>query len=57
MFNHSCTKVLGTHTFYEGGARGGGGGGEEVEPTSIWFQNDKLYKLQLWHAIKTIHER
>ena len=27
--NPSCTKVLGTHTFYEGG--GGGGGG--VEPT------------------------
>ena len=25
-FNPSCTKVFGTHTFYEGVAGGGGGG-------------------------------
>ena len=41
-------KVFGTHTFYEGGG---------VEPTPYDPENSRLYKLQLWQAIRTIYER
>ena len=51
-FNPSCTKVFGTHTFYEGG---GGGGGLSRPPYDL--ENGRLYKLQLWQAIRTIYER
>ena len=47
LINPSCTKVFGTHTFYEGG----------VEPTSHDFENGRLYNLQLWQVIRTIYER
>ena len=41
-FNPSCTKVFGTHTFYEGGGGGGGLSGplmisETVDPTNFNF--------------------
>ena len=52
-FNPSCTKVFGTHTFYERGREGGG-----VEPTLPFdSKNGRLYELQLWQAIRTIYER
>ena len=41
--NPSCTKLFGTHTFYEGG---GGGGGGLSRPLMI-FGNGRLYNLQL----------
>ena len=47
LFNPSGMKVFGTHTFYEGG----------VEPTPYDLENGRLYKLQLWQAIRTIYER
>ena len=47
-FNPSCTKVFGTHTFYEGG-------GLSRPPYDL--KNGRLYKLQLWQAIRTIYER
>ena len=52
--NPSCTKVFGTHTFYEGG---GGGGGWWLSRPSYDLENGRLYKLQLWQAIITIYER
>ena len=48
IFNPSCTKVFGTHTFYQGRV-------ESTRPHDL--ENGRLYKLQLWQAIRTIYER
>ena len=51
LLNPSCTKVFGIHTFYE--ERGGGG----LSRPPYDLENGRLYKLQLWQAIRTIYER
>ena len=47
LINPSCTKVFGTHIFYEVG-----GGGLSRPPCD--FENGRLYKLHLWQAIRAI---
>ena len=48
-FNPSCMnlKVFGTHTFYKGGGLS--------QPPMI-LKTVRLYKLQLWQAIRTMYE-
>ena len=49
MINPSCMKVFGTHTFYKGGL--------SRTPPPVDLKNGRLYKLQLWQAIRTIYDR
>ena len=48
-FNPCCTKVFGTHTFYEGG---GGGWANSHD-----LKKGRLYNLQLWQATRTVYVR
>ena len=51
VINPSCTKLLVPTT----STKGGGGG--ELSQLPHDFRNSRLYNLQLWQAIRTIHER
>ena len=51
IVNPFCTKVFGTHTFYEGGKR------ELNHPPPHVLENGRPYKLQLWQAIRPIYEK
>ena len=49
IINSSCTKLFGTHTFYEGA------GALSRPPYDL--ENSRFYNFQLWQTIRTIYER